>query len=168
MQPHKLPRGPIPLSGTRGRRHSLWATNRTWCLEKSNARRHFCLSVVIPRPSVTWLVRRWRTAGSVARECGASRDVLEMGLESQQELFRRVTLVSNSMGTVTRIFQDGLFLRCGQRMPAERPNTLIRHISVQMAAWQSKSRSRTLSLSPLMDPLTGPGLSLWTFPLKWI
>ncbi len=31
-----------------------------------------------------------------------------MGLESQQERFKRLTLVSNSMGPVTAIFQDGI------------------------------------------------------------
>lgn len=99
----------IPLTGTSGRRRSLWATNRTRCLEKSNGRRHFCLSVFIPWPSVTSPARQWHTAGYVARECDAHRDVLEMGLESQQEWFKRLTLVSNSMGPVTGIFQDGLF-----------------------------------------------------------
>lgn len=47
------------------------------------------------------------TAGAVAKECDARRDALEMDLESRQESSRRRTLVSNSMGPVTGVFQDG-------------------------------------------------------------
>lgn len=47
------------------------------------------------------------TTGYLAEECDSRRDALEMGLESQQEWFKRLTLVSNSMGPVTGIFQDG-------------------------------------------------------------
>lgn len=57
------------------------------------------------------------TTGYLAEECDACRDALEMGLESQQEWFKRLTLVSNSMGPVTGIFQDGFLYAC--RLPAE-------------------------------------------------
>lgn len=47
------------------------------------------------------------TTGYLAEESDARRDALEMGSESQQEWFKRLTLVSNSMGPVTGIYQDG-------------------------------------------------------------
>lgn len=55
------------------------------------------------------------TTGYLAKESDACRDALEMGLGSQQEWFKRLTLVSDSMGHVTGIFQDG-FLYVVQRV----------------------------------------------------
>lgn len=55
------------------------------------------------------------TTGYLAEESDACRDALETGSESQREWFKRLTLVSNSTGPVTGIFQDG-FLYAAERV----------------------------------------------------
>lgn len=52
------------------------------------------------------------TAGYLAEECDACRAALEMGFESQQERFKRLTLVSNSMGPVTGMFHAARLRGC--------------------------------------------------------
>lgn len=54
------------------------------------------------------------TPGYLAEESEACGDALEMGLESQQGWFKRLTLVSNSMGPVSGILQDGFLDAAGR------------------------------------------------------
>lgn len=76
------------------------------------------------------------TPGYLAEESEACGDALEMGLESQQEWFKRLTLVSNSMGPVSGILQDGfldaagrVYRVCACRLPAE----MLIHTSLQFS-----------------------------------
>lgn len=107
VQPHKLPKE--LLSRTSSECRFLCVINGTRCLKKSK-QWHFCLSFFLSPICQSKGQHSSRTTGELAEESDACRDALEMGSESQQERFKRLTSVSNSMALSPEYFRMDSFM----------------------------------------------------------